>query len=101
MTTVFVLTKLRSGVDHERYEKWVREYDYPNSRKVSSIVSYRTYRVTGALEGSSEFSYIERIDITDVEEYKKALSTPELKELLRQWSEFIAESELLFTEVLE
>lgn len=101
MPTAYVLSKLRPGVDSDKYEKWVREYDYPTTKKVKSITHYRTYRVTGALEGQTEYSYIERIEITDVEEYKKHLETPECKELLRQWSEFIGESKVLFTTVIE
>jgi hypothetical protein len=101
MPTVFVFSKLRPGVDPKKYEKWVQEYDYPTSKKLKSIIHYRAYKVKGALEGSSEYSYIEHIDVTDIEEYKKDLSTSVAKELLKQWSSFIGEAKVLFTEVIE
>ncbi|MHA1832432.1 MAG: hypothetical protein ACTSV7_00445 [Candidatus Baldrarchaeia archaeon] len=101
MYAVFVLSKLRPKVDPEKYENWVRQYDYPTSKKLGSITHYRVYRVTGTLEGSSEYSYIEHITVTNIEEYKRDISTPIGKELLKQWSSFIKEAKVLFTEVIE
>ena len=101
MPAVFVLSKLRSGADTQKYEKWVREYDYPTSRKVKSIVSYRAYKVTGALQGTPEYSYVEHIEITNMDEYKKDLETPAFKELLNQWSTFIGEAKILFSDVID
>jgi hypothetical protein len=104
MLTVFVLSKLRSEADPEKYENWVRQYDYPNSKKFGSIIHYRVYKVKGSLKEteSPEYSYIERIDISDLEEYKKdLLSTSIGKELLEQWSSFIKEAQMLVTEVIE
>jgi len=96
-----VLSKIRPDADPAEYEKWVMEYDYPTSKKLKSIIHYRTYKVKGALEGSPEYSYIEHIDITDIEEYKKDLSTSIAEELLKQWSSFIEEAEMLITEMIE
>ena len=101
MPTVFVLSKLRKGTDPKKYESWVREYDYPQSKKIKSIVHYRTYRTIGALVGYPEYSYVEHIEINDVEEYKRDLETPVFKELARQWSEFIEDGKLIFAEEIQ
>lgn len=101
MPTVFVLSKLRPEADPEKYENWVRHYDYPTSKKLESIVHYQVYKVIGVLEGSSEYSYIEHIDITNIEEYRKDLLTPIAKGLLNQWSSFIKEGKVIFTEIIE
>lgn len=105
MPTIFVLSKLRPEVAPEKYEDWVREYDYPTSKKFKSIISYRAYKVKESLEQNEppEYSYIEHIDITNLEEYKKDLSTPTGEELLKQWSQFmkVKESKMLVTEVIE
>lgn len=101
MPTVFVFSKLRPGADPDKYEKWVREYDYPNAAKSKSVIHYRAYKVTEALEGHPEYSYVEHIEITDVDDYKKDLSTPEFKELMRQWSTYIGEAKIVITKVVE
>jgi hypothetical protein len=102
MPTVFVLSKIRTEANPEKYEDWVRKYDYPTSKKFKSIISYKAFKVKGYLEEKElpEYSYIEHIDITDLEEYKKDLSTLEGKELLKQWSQFIKEAKILVTEVI-
>jgi len=103
MPTVFVLSKLRTEVDPKEYENWVKQYDYPTSKKFKSIIFYRAYKVKESLEEteSPEYSYIEHIDITNLEEYKKDLSSPAGRELLKQWSSFIKEAQMLVTEVIE
>lgn len=90
MPAVFFLTKLREGADREKYEKWVTEYDYPTCKKhFRSVLKYTTFRVNEESRSVSPYDYIEHIDLTSVEEYKRELETPEFQELLRQWSEFV------------
>ncbi|WP_309492442.1 hypothetical protein [Candidatus Hecatella orcuttiae] len=101
MPRVFVLSKLRPEAKAEEYEKWVHEFDYPTTEKFfKSITSYRVYKLKETLEGKPlPYNYIECIDIKNVEEYKKDLSTPEALKLLRQWAKYI-EGVTVFTETI-
>lgn len=42
----YVLAKMKSGVTREEYEKFEREVDYVVARRLKTIVSYRTHRIT-------------------------------------------------------
>jgi hypothetical protein len=72
----YVLAKLKPGVSPEEYEKFEREVDYVVARRLKTIVSYRTHRITAAdarLAGGP-WDYIERIEITDRAAYEKELA---------------------------
>lgn len=81
-----VITTLKPGVSPEDYERWLREYDYRVARTLSSIISYRTHRITGPITGAEQagWSYIERIEVRDVEQYQRDLASPAGQELIRQ-----------------
>jgi hypothetical protein len=107
MPVRYVITTLRPGVKREDYEKWLVEYDYVVAKSLPSIASYRSHRGVGRINGAETagWSYIERIEIRDVEQYQRDMASPAGQELLRQlydtyldrpknvffWSEEIAE----------
>jgi hypothetical protein len=86
MPVRYVITTLKKGVAPEDYERWVREYDYRVARTLPSITSYRAHRIEGAIHGAADagWSYLERIEVTDVEQYQKDLASPAGQELIRQ-----------------
>ena len=82
----YVITTLKPGVKREDYERWLREYDYVVARKLPSIVSYRTHRIDGPINGAETagWNYIERIEIRDVDQYQRDMASPAGQELIRQ-----------------
>jgi hypothetical protein len=99
---VFFLNKLRAEADPIRYEAWIRETDYPTARRHPSILRYEVTRLAGTLEDESPTTdYLEVLEVTDIEEYRQALATPEFKQLLEEWSTFIASSETLHGAVID
>ena len=104
MPTVFILTKLKKGVDQDRYEQWVKEYDYPMCKKhFKSVTFYRAYKAVGESKGNVPYDFVEHLDVTSFEEYKRDGETPEFQELIRQWGEFLESEEaiLIYTEPIE
>ena len=101
----FFLNKLRPEASHEAYETFVREIDYPFARSVPSIRSYVVTRLEGTLDGqgTSEYDYLEVIEITDIDEYRAALdmSDPKVADFFQQWSGFVGESVAVWGEVIE
>ncbi len=81
-----VITTLKNGVDPGTYERWLREYDYRVARTFPSIISYRTHRIAAPIAGIEEagWNYIERIEVSDVEQYQRDLASPAGQELIRQ-----------------
>ena len=82
----YVITTLKPGVKREDYERWLREYDYVVAKTLPSIKSYRTHRIEGPINGaeSAGWNYIERIEISDVEQYQRDIASPAGQELMRQ-----------------
>ena len=86
MPVRYVITTLKPGIAREDYERWLVEYDYKVARSLPSIVSYRTHRIEGPINGAETagWSYIERIEIRDVAQYQKDIGSPAGQELIRQ-----------------
>jgi hypothetical protein len=92
MSTAFFLTKLKKGVKAEDYERWVREFDYPGAKRRKSIKSYKVHRINGAFRGDKVYDYIEVVEITDLDEYRKGFDSAAGKKLHEEWSRYIGES---------
>ena len=100
---VFFLHRLREGVDADEYESWIRRVDYPVARAQGAITSYTVTRIEGTLAGSGEspYDYLEVIEITDLESYRALGSLPEFEQLLKDWSQYVAEAVMIHGEVID
>jgi hypothetical protein len=102
---VFFLNKLREGIDHADYERFVREVDYPFARGLSTIRSYVVTRLDGLFGGGeAPYDYLEVVEITELEAYRKSLDpsgSPELQQFFDEWSRFVGESLVVYGEVIE
>jgi hypothetical protein len=97
MPVVFFLNKLLPGVSAEDYERWVREVDYPTARSLGTITSYVVARMAATLDGDPPpYDYVERVEITDIVDYRRELARPELEDFSRQWSARVGESVAVF-----
>jgi len=86
MPVRYVITTLKNGVKPEEYERWLREYDYRVAKTLPSIISYRTHRIEGPINGAERagWHYIERIEVRDKDQYAKDLASPTGQELIHQ-----------------
>jgi hypothetical protein len=100
---VFFLNKLRPGVDPADYEAWIRRTDYPVARRSPAIRSYDVTRIDGTLDGAGvpTISYLEVIEVTDIEEYRAAGKTPEFVQLLEEWATYVELDEALHGAVID
>lgn len=77
---VFFLTTLHSEQVRDAYEAWVREVDQPLADALPGVARYRVVRLTGpVMDGvtTPAYSYIEIIELDDLELYRQAIaSTP-------------------------
>jgi hypothetical protein len=100
---VYFLNKLHEGVDPAAYEEWIRTSDYPVARANPAIVSYDVTRIESTLDGAGKPSvdYLEVLEVTSLEEYQRAIATPEVEKLLGEWSAFVASAEVVHGPVVE
>jgi hypothetical protein len=91
MPTVFFMSRLKDGVRKEDYEKWLVSFDYEKAKQVHSILSYRTYRISGRYEsGKKPYDYLEVVEITDLEEYRQeGEDNPAMQAIAREWANFL------------
>lgn len=101
---VFFLNTLRDGIDPAEYEEWIRSVDYPIARRQSSIQRYEVTRLQGMLSGDEQpaFHYLEVIDITDIDAYRRGMEgNQEFEQLLADWSRFVGESIAVYGENID
>jgi hypothetical protein len=102
---VFFLNRLREGADPASYERFVREVDYPFAHSLPTIRSYVVTRLDGLFDGgAAPYDYLEVVEITDLDAYRASLdpaASPEVRRFVDQWSSFVAESLVVFGEVIE
>lgn len=100
---VYFRNKLLPGVAPADYESWIRARDYPVARACRPILSYDVTRIEGTLQGTEEpaIHYLEVIEVTDIDEYRAAASTPEVAELLKEWATYVELDEAVHGPVIE
>ena len=83
--------------------RWVREVDYPFARRLPAINSYVVTRLDALLmeEGEPPYDYLEVIEITSIDEYRAALSGPEIEDFFKEWTSYVGESVAVYGEVIE
>ena len=102
--TVYFLNNLHNNIDPRDYEDWIRRVDYPIARKQESIVSYVVARLDGTVDGKEEspYDYLETIEITDIDAYRDGMNgNSEFDQLLKEWSTYVAESVMVYGEIIE
>ncbi len=103
MPVRFVLVKLKTGIAAEDYERFIRTVDYPVVPSLKTILDYRTNRIRPE-DKSEEFpwDYMERIVVTDTEEYRKDLDSSEgFAEFRRLQPNYVERNFSFWAEVVE
>ena len=88
MAHVIVLFNLKEGVDVDAYETWARERDLPTVNGLSSVNSLRVFSASGLLGGGdSPYSYIEVLDIADMDGLMQDISSPVMQSIAAEFQE--------------
>ena len=95
----FVTFRLKPDVTPEEYEEWFRRENVPAARKMQSVLSYRVWRVVGALEGSPSFEYLEEMEIEDRGAFEREIEElPDMAAMLDGWYSRVADQVVLYGE---
>ena len=89
MAYVVVLFNLRTSTDVVAYESWARTTDLPTVNSLPSVNKFTVLKAQGTFSGeSSPYQYIEVIDVADMDQLTKDVSTDLMQEISNQFQEF-------------
>ena len=80
MITIVHKIRLKSGIDHERFERWVREVDYAACPDLPSAYGFSVHRVS--TEPRAAVHYFEVIRIANLEAFERDMATPLFQSLV-------------------
>lgn len=80
---IFAVFNLKPGVSEADYLDWARSVDLPTVNALPSIASFRVFRTTGVMGSDAKppFGYIEVLDIADMAQFEKDVSTAAMGEV--------------------
>jgi hypothetical protein len=95
---ILVLFNLRPGVDPAAYEAWAAASDAPTVRALPSVAGFRVHALTGLLmgEGKVPFQYVEVLDVADMDQLGRDISSPVMQAISEQFRTF-ADNPLFLT----
>ena len=71
---LFLLYRLREGIDPERYREWSLSRDQPTLKGCEGISDYRVFSVADP-EGRSPYTVVEQVEVADWETWKRVTSS--------------------------
>ena len=80
MITIVHKIRLKPGIDHERFERWVREVDYATCPDLPSAYAFAVHRAS--TEPRAPFHYFEVIRIANHEAFERDMATPLFQSLV-------------------
>jgi hypothetical protein len=97
-----VTFRLKPELTPEQYEEWFRTENVPAVRKMQSILSYRVWRVVGAMEGSPTFDYLEEMEIENRQAFEREVEElPEMAAMLDGWYSRVADQVIVYGEEVQ
>ncbi|WP_373489125.1 REDY-like protein HapK [Blastomonas sp.] len=99
---IIVLFNLRPGVSVSEYEDWARNQDFPAVNALGSVNAFTVHKATGLFgsDGTSPYSHIEIIDITDMDAFVADISTPEFQAMAAPFQQYADNPQFILTEDL-
>lgn len=100
-TTIIILFKLRPGVERADYERWAREVDLPEVRRLRSVDGFEVLRAAGLLSGgASPYDYCEILRVNDMTVFAQELASATLQQVAEQYRQFADAPLFIRTEAL-
>jgi hypothetical protein len=97
----FVTFRLKPGVAVDEYLEWFRRENVPAVGKLTSIKTYRVWRVTSAMEGEPP-QFIEEMEIGDQAQFERELEeVPEMAAMLEGWYSRVVDQVVFYGEEVE
>jgi REDY-like protein HapK len=101
MSKIILTYKLKAGVNHEQFETWQREFDYPNMRGLKRVSSFVNHRVIRPLMGEQppSIDYVEVFEISDLEGFtQEDMAGSIVQSVMGQFMGYVENPEFLIVE---
>jgi hypothetical protein len=85
MITIVHKIRLKPGIDHERFERWVREVDYAACPEIPSAYGFAVHRA--ATDPRAAYHYFEVIRIADAAAFERDMATPHFQRLVADFDQ--------------
>lgn len=93
----FTLFNLKPGASRDAYEMWSLEQVHPRMLKMPSVLSFRDYRVIGAMGGGEpHYQLVEEIEITNPEEFERDNAEGDGATLAEEWQEWVSDFVVIY-----
>lgn len=101
-TKIVALFNLRPNVSAEDYENWAKETDIPTVNGLQSVDKFEVFRSTGLLgsEDTPPYSYIEIIDVGNMEQFGGEVSTATMQKVAGEFQEMVQDLVFITTDRL-
>jgi hypothetical protein len=88
--TLIVLFNLKDATAMAAYEQWAASTDVPTVKRLSSVDDFRLYKTSGVLgvDGSAPYQYVEVIEVNDMDQLGKDISTETMQKVSAQFQAF-------------
>lgn len=102
MTTIVVLFNLKDNVDIADYEQWAQTTDLPTASALPSVDTFELLKTQGLImsEEKSPYQYIEILNINDMDQFGKDVSTEVMQKVASQFQSFADNPLFILTEKL-
>jgi hypothetical protein len=103
MTSIVVLFNLKKDVTIKDYEKWAITTDLPTAGALPSIDKFEVLKAEGLLmsEENSPYQYIEILNINNMEQFGKDVSTQTMKQVADEFQSFADNPLFIMTSAIE
>jgi hypothetical protein len=101
-TRIVALFNLKPGVSVEAYEDWAKRVDLPTVNGLKSVDRFEVFKSTGVLgsDASPPYSYIEIIDVADMDAFGGDVSTETMQRVAAQFQDMAADLVFIMTDKL-
>lgn len=99
MVTIVHKIRLKAGIDHERFERWVREVDYAACPEIPSAHGFAVHRAS--TDPRAAYHYFEVIRIVDLRAFERDMATPHFQRLVADFDQMAEVVEEIAGEKLE
>lgn len=84
---IIALFNLKPGISPDEYLAWACSVDLPTVNGLPSVESFRVFQSTGLLfsDAPSPYSYVEILDITDMDAFGADAGTPQMAAIAAQF----------------
>lgn len=90
MAALVVLFNLKDDDSKDTYEKWAQTTDVPTVKRLSSVDDFKVYRLNAMMgsEAPPPYQYCEVIDINDMDQLGKDISTETMQKVAAEFQAF-------------